>query len=160
LKPKREKIMKTTIRAGLACAAVMLWSSAAFAGVGIPAVPIGLDHDPEGIRALGTTNASGSATFSRVAPGRYVIVIDGRDLIAALGRTAVSGGRRASCLTIAIVGGAAAASPPVCRDAANRGVRIGVTVPARTGILGPAAGTATVRVTISDQGAAGGMTSR
>ncbi|MEI9993071.1 MAG: hypothetical protein WDM91_00640 [Rhizomicrobium sp.] len=72
------------IRAALACAALALASTAAVAGIGIPSIPVGLDHDPEGIIAHGTTNTDGSVTFRNLAPGNYVVVVDGKSLAAAL----------------------------------------------------------------------------
>ena len=176
--------MKTNmIRKGLACLAFPLAGTAAVAGGPISDTPIGPEHDPQGVVTHGPTDASGTATFTGLRPGRYAVVLTGRDLIAALDRAAARGGgrialtadipiadpapnrmaarggHRAPCLTIAIVGGSVAAPTvaPVCRAAAGRGLRTGFTVPGRAGARDTA--TVGVRVTISDQASASNLTS-
>jgi hypothetical protein len=156
--------MKTMmIRAALACAALALPATAGFAEGGpISGTSVGLEHDPEGIITHGTTDAKGSVTFAKLVSGRYAVVLTGKDVAAVLDRIA-KGGHKASGLTVAIaISGGAPTLHRVARartGSVPEGIRIGFIIPGR-----PAGGTIAmrpvdVRVTISDQGAAGGMTS-
>lgn len=60
-----------------ACAAGLLMTATiAHAGVGIPSIPIGLEHDPGGsFVARGVTDGEGSVTFVKLPSGRYVLAI-------------------------------------------------------------------------------------
>ena len=79
--------MKTNlVRAALACAALLLTNTAALAGH-ISSVPVGIDHEPGGNGvpfAKATTDADGNVTFRDLAPGKYVLVIDGLGLAKAI----------------------------------------------------------------------------
>jgi hypothetical protein len=83
--------MKSNLaHATLACCALALTSTAAFATVTpIIATPVILEHDPAGIVARGTTDADGNVTFRDLAPGKYVLTIDGPGLVAAMDRLAL-----------------------------------------------------------------------
>jgi hypothetical protein len=153
----------TIVRVALACAALAISAGVADATVTpIQGTDVGLEHDPQGIITQGTTDGKGSVTFAKLAPGRYAVVLTGKGAAAAIDRLA-KGGRKVSGLTVAIaIGGGAPTLHPVGRARTGgvpEGVRIGFTIPGRA-----AGGTVPVRpvdvrVTISDQGAAGGMTS-
>ena len=84
--------MKTNIvRAALACAVLVLSTSIALAEPGRPiqGIEVGLDHYPPGERvATGVTTDGGKVMFGKLAPGNYVLVIDGPTLIRAMDRLA------------------------------------------------------------------------
>lgn len=142
------------IRAALACVVLALTATAAFAeGAPISATAVGIDHDPGGNIASHRTDASGSTTFASLRPGRYAVVLRGRDVVAAIGRIEGTGGHRASRLTIAIaIGRGAPASHEFDLSGAwnvSEGIRVGFTIPGRAG--NSAAGPVDVRVTIFDR---------
>ena len=89
-----------------AMAALALSTAAALAAPGDPinGVPIGLEHDPGGIIAHGATNDKGEFTFANVKPGKYVIVIDGKGLSAALKRLDPKGLPHTIGLTFGLAG--------------------------------------------------------
>jgi len=67
------------VRAALACFALALPATAAFAAAGDPisAVPVGLEGDPGSIViAHGVTDDKGQVRFGNVAPGNYLITFD------------------------------------------------------------------------------------
>jgi len=75
------------VRAALACLAFALPATAAFAGVGdpIPSIPVGLEGDPGSIVvAHGVTDGKGQVSFGKIAPGKYLIVLDPKGLALAL----------------------------------------------------------------------------
>jgi protocatechuate 3,4-dioxygenase beta subunit len=77
------------VRAALACVALSLPASAAFAGPGDPisSVPIGLEGDPGSIViAHSVTDGKGQFNFGNLKPGKYRIVLDGKGLALALKR--------------------------------------------------------------------------
>jgi hypothetical protein len=156
--------MKTMmIRAALACAALAMAGGTADATVTpVSGTPVGLDHDPEGIITHGTTDAKGSVTFAKLVPGRYAVVLTGKDVATASDRLA-KGGRKVSGLAVAIaIGGGAPTLHRVARartGSVPEGIRIGFIIPGRAAGGTVAVRPVDVRVTISDQGAAGGMTS-
>jgi hypothetical protein len=156
--------MKTKmIRAALVCAALALPATTALAEGGpIQGTSVGVDHDPGGLVARGTTDAKGSVTFAKLVPGRYAVVLTGKDVAAALDRLA-KGGHKASGLSVGIaIGGGAPTLHPVGRTrigSVPEAIRIGFTIPGRVAGGTVAARAVDVRVTISDQGAAGGMVS-
>jgi hypothetical protein len=41
----------------------------------ISGTPVGLEHDPAGIVARGTTDAEGNVTFAKLKPGHYAVVL-------------------------------------------------------------------------------------
>ncbi len=64
------------LRGALACAALMLSATTAFATVTPSSgTPVGVDHDPGGIIATGTTDAKGNVSFGKIEPGRYSFLI-------------------------------------------------------------------------------------
>lgn len=75
---------------GAAFAAVCTLAPSAHATVKpISGIPVGLEGDPESIVvARGTTDDKGNFTFKGLAPGRYVLVIDGPGLVAAMDKVA------------------------------------------------------------------------
>lgn len=87
--------MKTNfVRAALACAVLALSATAAIAEPGKPieGTDVGLDHkpDPPGGRvANGVTDNEGNVRFGKLAPGEYVLVIDGPTLVRAMDRLAL-----------------------------------------------------------------------
>src|SRR6185437_15813088 len=83
-----EEAMKTTvILAALASFAMSLSSTAVFAAQGDPidGVDVNLGKNPGGSRvASGVTDERGNVRFDNLAPGDYVIVIDGPTLAKAM----------------------------------------------------------------------------
>ena len=74
-------------RAALGCAAVVFAATTADATVTpSSSTPIILEHDPAGIVATAPTDGDGRVTFRNLAPGKYVLVIDGSALAASLNR--------------------------------------------------------------------------
>lgn len=70
-----------------ACAVVLGLMAAtspalATAGVPIQGTSVGLDHEPDGIIAHGTTDSDGNVSFRDLKPGHYVLVIDDKGLAA------------------------------------------------------------------------------
>ncbi len=83
--------MKTNfVRAALACAALALSTTAATAtNDPIPGVDIIVQKNPGGTIVIQThTDSNGSLTLRGLAPGDYVIEIDGRSLVAAMDKLA------------------------------------------------------------------------
>ena len=126
------EIMKTSlVRIVLACAALALSSTAAFATV-TPSqgTPIGLEHDPEGIIAHAATGPGGRVTFRDLKPGNYVLVLSGKDLVAAMDKFAPPAGKQSGGgLSIGVggkIGGGGRSSP-------DRGAAPGRESGARTG---------------------------
>jgi len=78
--------MMTFARAALAGTILTLSATAAFATEPIVGIPIGIDHEPEGIIARATTDRDGKVVFPDLAPGNYVLVIDGPGLVASMDR--------------------------------------------------------------------------
>lgn len=85
------RVIKTArpLAAAVACACVFAVSALntpanATAGTPIQGTPVGLDHDPEGIIAHGTTDSKGNVTFEKLPAGHYTLVIDGKSLAASL----------------------------------------------------------------------------
>jgi len=79
------------VRAALACLAFALSTTASFAEPGKPidGTDVGLDHNPGGGRvATGVTDSEGNIRFGKLAPGEYVLVVDGPSLIKAMDRLA------------------------------------------------------------------------
>jgi len=75
--------------AALACVALAMTSSAAFAKQGdpIPGIPVGLEGDPDPIAiAHGVTDGEGHISFGKLLPGKYVLIIDGPGFVAAMDR--------------------------------------------------------------------------
>ena len=75
------------VLAALACLALSLPATAAFAAPGdpIPSVPIGLEGDPGSVViAHGVTDGKGQFNFGNLKPGKYLIVLDGKGLALAL----------------------------------------------------------------------------
>ncbi len=73
--------MKTNlVRAALLCLAFVLPATAAFATGESPisGTDVGLEHDPAGIVAKGTTDRNGKVTFRDLKPGKYVLVFGGK----------------------------------------------------------------------------------
>jgi len=72
----------------VALAALALSGTATLARQGDPisGIPVGLEHDPggSGIIARGVTDGKGQVSFGNLAPGKYLIVIDGKGLAVAL----------------------------------------------------------------------------
>jgi hypothetical protein len=156
-------VTTTIIRAALACAAFVMSGGIADATVTPSSgTPIVLEHDPQGIITHGTTDAKGSVTFAKLVPGRYAVVLTGKEAAAAMDRLA-KGERKVSSLTVAIaVGGGAPVLHRVVRGQAGsvpERARIGFTVPGRAGAGAIAVGPVDVRVTISDQGSTSNLSS-
>src|SRR6185437_15289550 len=84
----RRKVMTSNLfRAALGCAAVVFAATTADATVTpSSSTPIILEHDPAGIVATAPTDGDGRVTFRNLAPGKYVLVIDGSALAASLNR--------------------------------------------------------------------------
>lgn len=79
--------MKTkVVRAALAGAILVLPATTAFATEPIIGILIGIDHDPEGIIVKAATDRDGKVVFRDLAPGKYVLVIDGPGFVAAMDR--------------------------------------------------------------------------
>ena len=77
------------VRAALACLALALPATAAFAVGGMPVsdISVGLEGDPGSIVvARGVTDDKGQVDFGNVMPGKYRIVIDGPGLASVLKR--------------------------------------------------------------------------
>lgn len=77
------------VRVVLACLALALPTTAAFAAPGDPiqGTPVGLEGDPGSIVvAHGVTNDKGQVDFGNLMPGKYRIVIDGTGLASAMKR--------------------------------------------------------------------------
>jgi hypothetical protein len=75
------------VLAALACLALALPATAAFAAAGDPinGIPVGLEGDPgQIVVAHGVTDGKGQVTFGNVAPGKYLIVLGGKGLALAL----------------------------------------------------------------------------
>jgi hypothetical protein len=115
----------------VAMAALALTTAAAFATVSpIQGIPVGLEHDPGSeIIAHGVTDGKGQVSFGNLAPGKYLIVIDGRGLGAALKKIDPKGLPH----TIRVVFGLPGQKPIVSSDlpynggdAANLSVRVAV----------------------------------
>lgn len=67
---------RTIIAAFAACLIVALTNVLpVFAGEPISGTSVGLDHDPEGIVARGTTDAKGTVVFAKLKGGSYTIVL-------------------------------------------------------------------------------------
>ncbi len=103
--------MKTTIvLAAIASLSMALSSTAAFAAPGdpIPGIEVRLEGDPGSILiSRGVTDDRGNVRFDHLAPGDYVIVIDGPTLVKAMDARAPSKPDRhggGSSLTIGIGG--------------------------------------------------------
>jgi hypothetical protein len=101
--------MKTNlVRVALVCAALALPATAAFAKQGdpIPGTVVGLEGDPGSIViARGVTDSEGKVSFGNLAPGNYVLVIDGPGFVAAMDRLAPSAKKSSSGLSLGIGGG-------------------------------------------------------
>ena len=78
--------MMIFVRAAFAGAMMSLSATAAFGTEPISGTSVGLDHDPEGIIARGATDRDGKVVFRDLAPGTYVLVIDGPSLVASMDR--------------------------------------------------------------------------
>ena len=77
------------VRAALACLALALPGTVAFAAPGDPisGTAVGLEGDPGSIViAHGVTNDKGQVDFGNLMPGKYQIVIDGAGLASAMKR--------------------------------------------------------------------------
>jgi hypothetical protein len=99
--------MKTNfVCAAFVCAVLTLSTSTAFATVTpIIATPVILEHDPAGIVATGTTDGDGNVTFRGLAPGKYVLIIDGPGFVAAMDRLAPPSEKKSGGLSVGIGGG-------------------------------------------------------
>lgn len=80
--------------AAFACLTLALSPTAAFAigeGEPISGTSVGLEHDPPRLSVgSGVTDGNGRVTFGKLAPGKYVLVIDGLTLVKAMDRLAPS----------------------------------------------------------------------
>jgi hypothetical protein len=117
---------------------------------------VGLDHDPSGIVATATTDGDGRVTFRNLAPGKYVVVVHGKELGTAY-RTVVGakGELGGTILSVSVGGTSFSTATPLCRDAQDRDIRVGFTIRDRAGSAGPVV----VHLGISDQASAGNLTS-
>ena len=83
---RSEEIMKSIlVRAALACLALALTAMPAMAtNEPIPGVDIIVQKNPGGIVVKTQTGPTGQVQFKDLAPGEYVIEIDGKSLVAAM----------------------------------------------------------------------------
>jgi hypothetical protein len=150
--------MKTNlVRAALGCAVLVFAAPAAYADVKpIQGTVVGLEHDPSGIIATAPTDGDGRVTFRNLAPGKYVVVVHGKELGTAY-RTVVGakGDLGGTILSVSVGGTSFSTATPLCRDAQDRDIRVGFTIRDRAGSAGPVV----VHLGISDQGASGNLSS-
>jgi hypothetical protein len=96
------------VRALLASVALALATAGAFAGTVTPiqGTPVGLEGDPGSIIvADGVTNSKGQVDLGILAPGKYVLVIDGKKLAIAIAKLAASNLVRGTGATISVDSG-------------------------------------------------------
>ena len=128
------------VRAALACVALALTTTAAFAGIGDPiqGVPVGLEGDPgQIVVAHGVTDDKGQVSFGDLKPGKYRIVINADALNPALKKLDPKGLAHTIVVTFGLAGQkpiAASSVPETFPIAAS--LRVGVIVTDPTDTVG------------------------
>jgi len=130
------------VRAALAVLALSLSATAALAAASDPivGVPIGLEGDPGSIVvARGVTDDKGQVSFGNLAPGTYMLVIDGKGLALTLKKI----GPKGLPHTIGVVFGLADQKPIVVTNQPYNGaeaasIRVSVIVTDPTDTVGNA----------------------